>query len=285
MLLSKFSTDLSLIWPSSQSLNIDEKMNLELSLLKLHEHENFEEVLFWGKVRGIMKDYYIALTLKYRGSDEFPSKRFFWCTSQNWNFAELTPLSSDDQEFVERFNMNFSGEHDRIIVEAAEPSADDDDDSIVPSDNEKLPTKNFTELDRLSYVVRSIEHDCQVVPIGSFRMTPGNELVRNKVFEGLTMSALKDLKNFGHFRKVEQQDKKDLIHRGDALYSLEFLDPVDKDLPKGSWSLFVDPSGTLACLRSVLWPGYFGYHRAGSEHYGGVYFGDGIKHSDLAFMV
>ena len=285
MLLSTLSTSLSQIWPSGQSLNIEEKMNLELSLFKLHEYEDFEEVLFWGKVRGIMKDYYIALTLKYHGSAEFPSKRFFWCTSQNWNFAELQALSSEEQEFVERFNMNFSGEHDRILIEAVDDGLSGDEDSVVPGDDEKLPKKNFTELDRLSYVIRSIEHDCQVVPVGSFRMTPGNELVRSKTFEGLTMSSIKDLKNFGHFRKPEHQDKKDLINRGDSLYNFDFLDPVDKDIPKGSWSHFIDPSGSLSCLRSLLWPGFISYHRASSDIYGGVYIGDGVKNSDLPFMI
>ena len=181
--------------------------------------------------------------------------------------------------------MNFSGEHDRILIEAAEDGPSGDDDSVVPGDDEKLPKKNFTELDRLSYVIRSIEHDCQVVPVGSFRMTPGNELVRNKSFEGLTLSSLKDLKNFGHFRKPEHQDKKDLINRGDSLNNWDFLDPVDKDLPKGSWSNFIDPSGSLSCLRSLLWPGYTSYHRASSDIYGGVYIGDGIKNSDLPFML
>jgi radial spoke head protein 9 len=181
--------------------------------------------------------------------------------------------------------MNFSGEHDRILIEASGDSEGSEEDSVVPADDEKLAKKNFTELDRLSYVVRTIEHDCQVVPVGSFRMTPGNELVRNKSFEGLTLGALKDLKNFGHFRKVEQQDKKDLINRGDSLFNAEFLDPLDKDLPKGSWSHFVDASGSLTCLRSLLWPGYVGYHRASSDVYGGVYIGDGIKNSDLPFML
>ena len=35
-------------------------MNIELAILKLHEHEDFEEVLLWGKIRGLNKDYYVA---------------------------------------------------------------------------------------------------------------------------------------------------------------------------------------------------------------------------------
>jgi len=35
-----------------------------------------------------------------------------------------------------------------------------------------VKNKNFTELDRLSIVVNEIEHDCQVVPVGAYRMIP-----------------------------------------------------------------------------------------------------------------
>ena len=83
MLLSSLSTDLQLLWPSGVTLNLEEKMNLELGLLKIHEHEDFEEILFWGKIRGIMKDYYIAMALNYKSHQEFPNKRFFWCTNQS----------------------------------------------------------------------------------------------------------------------------------------------------------------------------------------------------------
>ena len=286
MLLSNLSTELPLLWQSGVTLNLEEKLNLELSLLKLHEHEDFEEVLFWGKIRGIMKDYYIAMALNYKTQPEFPKKRFFWCTNHRWDFAELSPLKSNEEEFVERFNLNFTGEHDRVLVEAPEDEAiDEEDDSVVPGDHEKLPPKNFTELDRLSYVIRSICHDCQGVPNGAFRITPGHELTRNRAFEGLSCQQLKDVRNYSHFRPVEMSEKREMIDRGDALNASDFFDPVEKDMPRGSWSLVVDASGTLACLRSQLWPGYFMYHKAHTQSYGGVYIGDGIKHSDLEFMI
>ena len=235
MQLSRLSTDLPLLWQSGVTLSLEEKMNIELCLLKIHEHEDFEEVLFWGKIRGIMKDYYIAQAINFKTHSEFPIKRFFWCTSQNWNFAELLPLKSEDQGYVERFNMYFSGEHDKVLVEAAiDEGLDEDSDSVVPGDHEKLAPKNFTELDRLSYVVRSICHDCQSVPNGAFRLTPGRELTRNKSFEGLSIAQLKDIKSYSHFRPVELPEKKEMIDRGDALNNFDFFDPIEKDTPIGS---------------------------------------------------
>jgi radial spoke head protein 9 len=116
-------------------------------------------------------------------------------------------------------------------------------------------------------------------------MTPGGDLTRNKNFEGLGVAGLKEIKNYGHFRPVELAEKREMIDRGDALNMADFFDPIEKDTPKGSWSLVVDASGTLTCLRSQLWPGYFAYCKANCQAYGGVYIGDGIKHSDLPFML
>ena len=42
----------------------------------------------------------------------------------------------------------------------------------------------MTETDRLSYVVRTIDHDTSVVPVGAYKMLPINELRRNDLFEG-----------------------------------------------------------------------------------------------------
>lgn len=70
-------------------------------------------------------------------------------------------------------------------------------------DNKKVPPKNFTELDRLAYVVRAIDHDCSLVPVyihiyiyvflfdvilynayklGAFKLTPIHELRYNDTF-------------------------------------------------------------------------------------------------------
>lgn len=53
-------------------------MKLELSLLKMSEKEKFDQILFWGKIEGIAKDYYIAVALKFKEQFEFPTKKFFW---------------------------------------------------------------------------------------------------------------------------------------------------------------------------------------------------------------
>jgi len=47
------------------NLNLDERMQLELALHKLHGEVSAEELLLWGKVNGIKNDYFIAIGYIY----------------------------------------------------------------------------------------------------------------------------------------------------------------------------------------------------------------------------
>ena len=55
---------------------------------------------------------------------------------------------------------------------------------------------NFKEIDRLAYVVRSIEMDCSLVPVGAYRLTTSHELRYNDSFNGLSTEEANNLKNF-----------------------------------------------------------------------------------------
>lgn len=50
--------------------------------------------------------------------------------------------------------------------------------------------KNFTELDRLSILIHSIAKDCNIVPLGAYRI-PTHELVLNPEFRGLKVNQSK----------------------------------------------------------------------------------------------
>jgi radial spoke head protein 9 len=45
----------------------------------------------------------------------------------------------------------------------------------------------------------------------------------------------------------------------------------------------LDSTKTIANLRSLIWPGYFAFHKANSKIFGGVYIGYGIKNIDIEF--
>jgi radial spoke head protein 9 len=48
-----------------------------------------------------------------------------------------------------------------------------------------LPGKNFSELERLSFVVNTIDYQCGLVPVGALKLTPTHEIIGNINFKGL----------------------------------------------------------------------------------------------------
>ena len=142
----------------------------------------------------------------------------------------------------------------------------------------------MTETDRLSYVVRAIDRDCSVVPVGGFKMMPINELRRNDLFEGLNSEDLNKKEKYVHFRPVENQEKKDKIDMGNAALDFDFLDCIKDDPIKDSWCIHLDNTKSICTLRNLVWPGYTAYHKANTAEFGGVYIGYGIKNNDIAFM-
>ena len=184
-----------------------------------------------------------------------------------------------------KFNTYFIGNPD-IILEKYESNnaANYDEENEGDSFRPRPKKKNMTETDRLSFVVRAIDRDCSVVPVGGFKMMPINELRRNDLFEGLNSEDLNKKEKYVHFRPVENQEKKDKIAMGKAVLDFEFLDSIADDPIKDSWSIHVDSTKTTSSIRSVVWPGYFAYCKANSDQFGGVYIGYGIKNVDIPFM-
>jgi radial spoke head protein 9 len=148
-------------------------MQLRLALGKLQETQALDEVLLWGKIRGerrqkmvgIIKDYYIALGINYRGHQEFPCKRFFWAAG-NFLFVPLPAARPEVEDDAKHCVGYFTGEHEKVL-------------KAVPK-----PGKDFTELERLAYVVGRIEHDTHVIPQGAFKFTPIQEYKKNEQFKG-----------------------------------------------------------------------------------------------------
>jgi len=132
---------------------------------------------------GIVKDYYIALGINYRGYKEFPSKQFYWATP-NFIFLPLPTARPEFEEFAKSYTGYFTGECEKVLKAVPKKG------SAYPIDPEEesveltLDAKDFTELDRLAYVVRKIERDTHVVPQGAFKFTPIQEIRKNELFKG-----------------------------------------------------------------------------------------------------
>jgi radial spoke head protein 9 len=222
-------------------LNLEEQLKLEIALNTLHMDIKSDEMWFWGKITGVEKDYYVAVAIYFR-EHLFPKKKFYFCNSNNFLFSELPETHEHHLADVHKYNAYFIGNPDIILqcYEESESNAtevEEGEDVFKP----KLRLKNLTESDRLSYVIRSIDFDCSVVPQGAFKMLPVNELRRNdnflgkRYFNNLGLSSydLHHLSRFMHFRMPQEKDKLDLIATGDAVFKFNFMDSLDQDSIKG----------------------------------------------------
>jgi len=54
--------------------------------------EQFEELLFWGKIIGLQRDYFIAMGVIYCERYEFPEKKFFYASSSDFVFKKFPKL-------------------------------------------------------------------------------------------------------------------------------------------------------------------------------------------------
>ena len=276
-------------------------MQLQLALHKLNNDTQYDELLFWGKVLGTVKDYYIALAVNYKGKYQFPEKDFYWASSANYAFAKLPDMLQQHAAEIDSITTPFTGEHDLILKDAegkapeesgeaaeAEDSKENEPAAAEESDDDvaiKVPKKNLRELDRLGYVVRAIENDTHVVPEGSFRLTPSHEVRRYGGYGGLAGEDLADMGKYYYFRVVQTAEKRAKLEREEAVFMPDFLDSICEDSPQGAWTLHLDASKTKAVVRSLLWPGYVAYHRVKTGSFGGVYVGSGLKNADLPFML
>lgn len=265
------------------TLNIDERLQLKLSLGQLQADLKLDQIFLWGKINGTVKDYFIAYSLNsaQKTSAGFPTKQFYWASSTNFIFATLPKPLEQFAALFNDLNVFFTGEHDKIVIEKpiSAPVVVDEDEGIV------LPAKYVTELDRLSHIVNSIENNCAVIPKGSYKFTPLKEAVRNEAFRGLNKDSGFSLSNWQHFRSISQSEKVGLLQRDEAVYNNSFLDEVVCDFPKNCWSLVRDCTESVANLRNNLWPGFYAFHRLNTPLYGSLYIGDGVRNNDLPFMV
>lgn len=121
--------------------------------------------------------------------------------------------------------------------------------------------------------------------MGAFKKTPLNEVTRNDAWEGVKMAQVDSLESYMYFRPVQQKDKQSMRDRKADIFVPDFLDSLAQGLPQGAWSVMRDTTQRFGILRSRIWPGFIAYHRGNSQVYGSFYLGNGIKNTDLAFMI
>lgn len=257
-------------------LSPEQKAALQTSLTILQNNMKFCRVYFWGKILGVKDDYFIAQGVE---QDEFLERKFLY--SKDCVHWGLLPPATDDMKAKAKLakgrftgDPSFEFEHTEIKKIGEGEEAVEEEETIT-----------VKEEDRLSAVLSDIDLDVRIVPRGSYVKTPTGQVYENRSFEGLTVAEAAKLCNYIHFREAIKLGEKSLLQKANLDKAIDFCDPVEEDIPKGSWSLQFERGSGLVSLRSLLWIGYCFYHIPGSRRYGSVYVGTGEKNMDLPFML
>jgi len=257
-------------------LSAEQKATLQNSLTILKNNMKFSKVYFWGKVLGVKNDYFIVQGI---GKDELGEKKTLYsndCIS--WG---LLPVATDAVKQQAKLAKGRFTWWSFIWVWArwSEKIGEGDDAT------EEEETVMIKEEDRLSAVISRIDDDVRIVPRGAFTKTPTASVYENRSFEGLAVAESAKLCNYMHLREPERLHEKSLLQKANLDKSLDFMDTIDEDIPKGSWALQFERGSGLVTLRSLLWLGYTFYHVPCTRSFGSVYVGTGEQNMDLPFML
>ena len=72
------NSELKFVNRIGQTLSAEERISLDLSVLKLSEEYHYESFNFWGRIEGMSKNYYILQGVNFKGATNFPLKKYFW---------------------------------------------------------------------------------------------------------------------------------------------------------------------------------------------------------------
>lgn len=259
------------------TLSSEQRAALQASLVILKRNYKFNRVLFWGKILGIKGDYFIAQGVT---EDEMKSKNSLYSFNcVDWHMlppATEAILAEVSAATKGRFMGDPSHEY-----EHTETRRQGEGDEAV---EEEVMIK-VKEEKRLAAVVHTIDKEVSVVPRGAFIKSPHGLVQTNRSFEGLSFSETNKLSSFFHFTEPQKLKMKSILEMADLDPTIDFLDPLIEDIPKGSWSLQFERGSSVCVIRSLLWLGLTFFHVPMTPQHGYIYMGDGLKNLDLPFML
>lgn len=65
---------------------------------------------------GVQHDYFIVIATSFSGQYEFPSKKFFWALSKDFEFQELPQLNDQHKEAINSISDLFSGNPKKKLI-------------------------------------------------------------------------------------------------------------------------------------------------------------------------
>ncbi|KAM4712786.1 radial spoke head protein 9 homolog [Anableps anableps] len=267
---------LDFVASSGRVLNVEQKAALQTSLLIVKKNYKFQRVMFWGKILGIKRDYFIA---QGRGENEIKDRTYLYSFDcMDWL---LLPPATESmiEEVSEVAKGHFMGDPSFVYEQNVDVEGDKEEEAEV---NE---VAKVNEEKRLTVTVHRIDEDVSVVPRGAFIRSPLGLVQVNRSFEGLSESEARKLDSFFHFCEPKKGNKNTIEEMGEWSPAIDFLDILTDDIPKGSWSLQFECASRVCVLRSLLWLGLTFYHVPMTPLHGYIYIGTGLKNLDLPFML
>ncbi|KAM7541473.1 hypothetical protein Aperf_G00000046771 [Anoplocephala perfoliata] len=262
--------------PCGVVLTPEQKASLQTSLTLLKYEQKFVTVNFWGIIKGVQGDYFIAQGI---GKDHMANiTNLYSKDCVNWC---LLPIPSKaDIEKSKHFKMRFTGDPQNEFEYNQLKQYFNGDELIQTEEQIKMK-----EEDRLAAVISRIDNDVRIIPRGSFHRLTSGQVIRNKNYEGLTVAEASKLSSYQHFRKPLKYPHKPLDDRIKMDKATDFLDTLENDIPKGSWAMLFERGNTIVYLKSLLWLGYIFFHVPERPIYGSLYVGCGEYNIDLPFMI
>lgn len=116
-------------------------------------------------------------------------------------------------------------------------------------------------------------------------MDAGKKVIVNGNNQGLGYETSLEARAYLHMRRPENPQGIALMRRPGIVKTDDFMDCIDRDMPKEMWSFSHDNAGMTAFVRNLYWDGYTFYTVVRNNEYGGAYFGTGVPNYDIAFML
>ncbi|KAI8848767.1 hypothetical protein BC829DRAFT_489842 [Chytridium lagenaria] len=257
-------------------LNTEERTVLATSLrLKAQAEKLSNGIYLWGKILGINKDYYIA-----QAPLDNPFSRKFYYSVDMGTWLQLPEVTPDDMDLIEKIRGRFTGDL------AYEYSFGEEAEGEEKPEGAPENKKTINEERRLAGTIALMNYEVEIVPRGAFYRDATHKLSINPMFKGLDSVDLSQLSSYFHFREGFDINMKTLAERaGGFEETIDVFESISKDEPRGVWAVQAERGGSVAFVRSLLWPGFSFFHTPTPTKWGSFYYGNGMRNINIGFML
>uniref|UniRef100_A0A3B1JDF2 Radial spoke head protein 9 homolog n=1 Tax=Astyanax mexicanus TaxID=7994 RepID=A0A3B1JDF2_ASTMX len=243
------------------TLSAEHRAALQSSLIILKRNMNFRRVLFWGKI--------------WVGEDQIRDRKSIYSI----NCIDWHLLPPATKALIDEVAMAAKG---RFM---GDPSHKYEHETQEQEEGGQTTKVKVNEEQRLAVTVFTIDNEVAVVPRGAYIKNLQGIAQPNRSFEGLNPSEAAELSNYLHFSESRKPRKKNIMEMANLNPSIDFLDPLSEDIPKGSWIVHFEHGNRVCTIKSLVWQGLTFFNLPMTPWHGYLYMGDGLKNVDLSFML